>query len=368
MTFNPKTITIYSMGLLGGSLGLAFKTSGFKGRIIGLSSPGKIAVALRLGCIDEGHHYEKLRETVLRTDLLILCSPISVIINTIDALASLPLRAGLVITDVGSTKKNICRAAEKLSGKAYFIGGHPMAGSEKSGPSAADPYLFQNAIHVLTPPGSDPSEKDIRVARFFESHLGSRTLFLDPDRHDRMVAAVSHLPHLLALALVNEVQEAERGMPGTLGLAAGGFRDMTRIAASPYSLWHDILQTNKNAIAPLIDRLTDRLADIKRRLSNDSLRELFEMSQETRSHIPQNSKGFIRQLSEVLVVAKDQPGVIALIATSLAAEQINISDIEVMKVREGEGGTIRLAFDSAAAACKAAATLQKAGFQARERN
>jgi prephenate dehydrogenase len=369
MAFNPKTITIYSVGLVGGSLGLALKTSGFKGRIIGLSSPEKIAVALKLGCIDEGHPYDKLREIALRTDLLVLCSPIGVIIRTIEELAAMPLPEGIVVTDVGSTKKNICAVAtEKLPGKAHFIGGHPMAGSEKSGPSASDPYLFQNAIHVLTPSGGAPSEKDRDVARFFEQFLGSRTLFLDPDRHDRIVAAVSHLPHLLAIALVNEAQEIETALPGTLTLAAGGFRDMTRIAGSPYGLWHDILQTNKNAIDPLIDRMIGRFADIKRRLAGDSLRDLFEQSRTTRLRIPQDSKGFIRQLFEVLVVARDQPGVIALIATTLAAENININDIEVLKVREGEGGTIRLAFDSAAAAVKAAAVLKKAGFQALERN
>lgn len=368
MTFNPKTVTLYSVGLLGGSIGLALKNSGFKGRIIGLSSPEKLSIALKRGCIDEGFPYSKLGEAISRTDLLILCSPISVIMKTIVELAGMPLPAGLVITDVGSTKKNICAvAAEKLPKQSNFIGGHPMAGSEKSGPSAADPYLFQNAIHVLTPLGDAPSGKDLDIARFFERHLGSRALFLDPDRHDRMVAAVSHVPHLLAIALVNEVQEMEGKMPGTLNLAAGGFRDMTRIAGSPYSMWHDILLTNKNVIRPLIDRMIERLTDMKIRLENDSLSSLFEQSRKTRSHIPQDSKGFISRLFEVLVVAKDQPGVIAQIATSLAAEKININDIEVLKVREGEGGTIRLAFDSAAAAANAAAVLQKAGFQAHER-
>jgi prephenate dehydrogenase len=371
MIFNPKTITIYSVGLLGGSIGLALKNSGFKGRIIGLSSPEKLQIALNLGCIDEGFPYEKLGEVVSRTDLLILCSPISVIMETIQKLAGMPLPKEIVITDVGSTKKNICEMAagelpKQVQG-VHFLGGHPMAGSEKSGPSAADPYLFQNAIHVLTPPNGTPADKDRDIARFFEHYLGSRTLFLDPDRHDRIVAAVSHLPHLLAVALVNAVQETETKMPGTLDLAAGGFRDMTRIAGARYDLWHDILLTNKNALSPLIDGMIERLSDMKQRLRNNTLREIFEQSQKTRSHIPINAKGFIRQLAEVLVVAKDQPGIIARIATSLAAEKVNINDIEVLKVREGEGGTIRLAFDSAAVAGRAVDILQKAGFQARER-
>jgi prephenate dehydrogenase len=368
MTFNPKTITIYSVGLLGGSIGLALKNSGFKGRIIGLSSPEKIAVALKLGCIDEGFTYDKLSETASRTDALVLCSPISVIIKTIQCLASMPLPKGLVITDVGSTKKNICAAAaEKLSGKAHFVGGHPMAGSEKSGPSAADPYLFQNAIYVLTPPRGTPSEKDLSLARFLERFLGSRMLFLDPERHDRIVAAVSHLPHLLAVALVNSAREADKNNPGTLDLTAGGFRDMTRIASAPYDLWRDILSTNKSAIDPMIDDMIERLTDMKQRLKNDTLRDLFERSRRTRSRIPANAKGFIHALAEVLVVAKDQPGIIARITAALAGKNININDIEVLKVREGEGGTIRLAFGSASIAAKAAAVLQKAGFQARER-
>jgi prephenate dehydrogenase len=268
---------------------------------------------------------------------------------------------------VGSTKEEICSAAKHLLPDVYFIGGHPMAGSEKSGPAAADPYLFQNAMHVLTPAGGDPSPRDRELGGFFEHWLGSRALFIDPVRHDRIVAAVSHVPHLLAVALVNSAQEVESAIPGTLGLAAGGFRDMTRIASASYDLWHDILTTNRQSIDPLIDRLISRLNDLKLRLHNGSLRELFESAQKTRTRIPDNAKGIMHRLSEVLVIAKDQPGIIALIAASLAEKKINISDIEVLKVREGEGGTIRLAFDSPAVAQEAVALLRQSGFTARER-
>ena len=368
MPFIPKTVTIYSVGLLGGSIGLALKHSGFTGRIIGLSSPAKLPLAVKLGCIDEGYPYESLGEVIGRTDLLVLCSPINAIVRTLEELAQLPLPKDLVITDVGSTKREIAAcAARVLPPHVHFIGGHPMAGSEKSGPAAADPYLFQNAIHVLTPPSQEPTERDLDIARFFEHYLGSRTLFLEAGRHDRIVAAVSHVPHLLAVALVNEAQGVESKIPGTLTLAAGGFRDMTRIAGASYDLWHDILSTNKPAIEPLLDDLIGRLADMKERLRSGTLRELFEESRRTRSTIPINAKGFIRQLSEVLVVAKDQPGFLAAMAVALAEKKINIKDFEVLKVREGEGGTIRLAFESAAVAQVAIAVLQGAGFSARER-
>ena len=367
MTFSPQTITLYSVGLLGGSIGLALRNSGFTGRIIGLSSEAKLPIALKIGCIDEGYPYAALPEVIGRTDLLVLCSPISVIVRTIHRLSAMQLPANLVITDIGSTKKEICAAAAASLHQGYFIGGHPMAGSEKSGPAAADPYLFQNAIHVLTPLSDVPGEKDHAIARFFERHLGCRTFFLDANRHDKMVAAVSHLPHLLAVALVNLAQDAEAKIPGTLDLAAGGFRDMTRIAGASYDLWHDILTTNKESIEPLIDLLTSRLAAMKQRLRNDTLRECFEEAGKTRAHIPQNAKGILRRLSEVLVIARDQPGIIARIATIMAEHGLNIKDIEVLKVREGEGGTIRLAFDSPAVAQTAVALLKESGFTARER-
>jgi prephenate dehydrogenase len=368
MNFNPKKIVIYSVGLLGASIGLALKASGYQCRIVGVSSPKGIASALAINAIDEGHAYTELRWAVKDADLLVLCSPINAIKAAFEKLAAIELPDGLVITDVGSTKLEIAAAAQKhLPPHVYFIGAHPMAGSEKSGPGAADPYLFQNAIFAFTPPDGAPTERDRAIASFFETTTGCRAVFLRPSQHDRIVAAVSHVPHLLAVALVNVAHAVEAENPDTLKLAAGGFRDMTRIASAPYELWHDILQTNKAAILPLIDAMVDELLLMKEQLKTDSLRDCFELSRATRLRIPANSKGFLRSLSEVLVVAKDQPGIIAKIAESLAAGRINIKDIEVMKVREGEGGTIRLAFESQDVAHAAIVLLQQAGFTARER-
>lgn len=367
MRFRPDKVVIYSVGLLGGSLGLGLKASGFTGTIAGVSSAKGLAVGREIKCIDEGYTYEDVAAALVDADLLILCSPIKSIIATIEKLAHERLPKGLVITDVGSTKQEIMAAAKKLPSQVHFIGGHPMAGSEKSGPSASDPYLFQNAIFVLTPSNGAPTAPDHDLAHFFEEFLGCRTLFLDAGVHDRVVATVSHVPHLLAVALVNLVQAEDDAIPGTLDLAAGGFRDMTRIASSSYDLWHDIFTTNKQAISPLMDNLIARLTEMKARLHSDTLQELFASSHETRARIPANAKGFIRQLSEILVVAKDQPGMISAIAGALSQANINIKDIEVLKVREGEGGTIRLAFDSQEIACRAVERLQASGFSARER-
>jgi prephenate dehydrogenase len=160
--FAPKTVVIYSVGLLGGSIGLALKASGFSGRIVGLSSEANISTALSLGCIDEGHAYNEL-DTVLKTaDCVFLCPPIHEIIAVLERMGKLSMPKGCVVTDVGSTKSEIVAAAGRsLPAHVHFIGGHPMAGSEKRGPSAADPYLFQNAVYVLTPGATVPETVEI---------------------------------------------------------------------------------------------------------------------------------------------------------------------------------------------------------------
>lgn len=364
----PKTIAIYSVGLLGGSLGLALKKFGFPGKVIGLSSRANIDTALSLGCIDEGHPYDHLQEVIRKTDMLFLCSPITVIIETIQKLAKLELPDHLVITDVGSTKSEITRSAQStLPRHVHFIGGHPMAGSEKHGPGASDQYLFQNAIYVITPVSGEPSGREEALAAFLKHYLGCRVVYMDPITHDTIAATVSHIPHILAVALVNLAQKMEEKLPGTMQLAAGGFRDMTRIASSPYAMWHDIFLTNRTAIEPLLDQCIDLLSTMKQQVRKGTLESHFEKAALTRRKIPLHNKGFLTPLSEILVIAKDQPGFIASLAGLLAKQNINIKDFEVLKMREGEGGTIRVAFDTEETARTAIEILTRNGFSARER-
>jgi len=366
--FAPRTVVISSVGLLGGSLGLALKASGFTGKIIGLSSLANIETGRSLGCIDEGYGYERLPDVIGQADVLFICSPILAIIDCIKKLGSMALPQGLVVTDVGSTKQAIVAAArQSFPPHVHFIGGHPMAGSEKSGPSVSDPYLFQNAMYVLTPASGTASQRDTAFAVFLERFLGCRTVFLAPDVHDIIAAAVSHVPHLLAVALVNLARQTDDRIPGALNLAAGGFRDLTRIASAPFSMWRDILVTNENVIASIVDEYIAILRGMKERLSDTTLGEQFESAARARERIPLSRKGFIKPLHEILVHAKDQPGVIAAISQALSAEGINIKDIEVVKVREGEGGTIKLGFESRQIAENAVATLSRNGFSARER-
>jgi prephenate dehydrogenase len=368
MTDTPGTVALYSVGLLGGSIGLALKASGFKGRIVGLSSPAAIETALSLGCIDEGYHYGELDRIVRTTDCLFLCSPIHVIIETIGRLGAMTMPAGCIITDVGSTKGEIVAAAgRRLPRHVHFIGGHPMAGSEKHGPAASDPYLFQNAVYVLTPGENVPAPVLAGFAEFIEKNLGCRHVVLSPQVHDAIAATVSHVPHLVAVALVNVASAMDGRVPGTLALAAGGFRDMTRVASSPYAMWHDILLTNKDRIEPVIDDLIAALSAIKERLGGEGVKAAFDAAAETRSRISSSNKGFLSAVCDIFVIVKDKPGMIALMANACAAEGINIKDIEVLKVRENEAGTIRLAFESKDIARRTLLLFKNLGITAWER-
>lgn len=367
-THLPRTITIYSVGLLGASLGLAFKRSGYTGTILGLSSPAAISTALDLGCIDEGYGYDQIQQVARRTDLLFLCSPIDAIIKTLRHLGTINLPAGIIITDIGSTKREIVAAArESLPGHAVFIGGHPMAGSEKSGPAQADPFLFQNAVYVLTTATKQVTESHRMLSALFERFLGCKCMTLDPDVHDTIAATVSHVPHLLAVALANLAGQTAQNNNNTLELAAGGFRDMTRIASAPYAMWHDIISTNRDIICGKLDEYAAILTAMRERVMSAELGGDFAAAAKTRASVPLRAKGLVGPLNDIVVAAPDQPGAIAAIANTLSAESINIKDIEVLRVREGEAGTIRLAFDSPATSRRAVAALATAGFSARVR-
>ena len=364
-----STISIVGLGLIGGSLALALRRSGFPGRILGVSRPETCAEASRLGAVDESFGYEEVVEAASRSDLVVLASPIGVILEHLKTLGAsgAKLAPGLVVTDVGSTKREINRmAGESLPPRALFIGGHPLAGSEQRGIRAADPFLFQNAYYVLTPLPDVPHDAVTRLASLLGA-TGARVVVLSAEDHDRVAATISHLPQLLAVSLVRFLDDLGDNREHGLHLAAGGFRDMTRIASSPFSVWRDILATNKDVVSRVLDRFLDRTRRALEDLDPGALEKEFGSAAATRGEIPRDTKGFLHRLWDVLVVVEDRPGMIAEIAAPLAARGINIKDIEVLKVREGEAGTLRLAFSSQDEARAAIAELGSAGIEARLR-
>jgi len=274
-----------------------------------------------------------------------------------------------IVTDTGSVKREVVEQAQRLFPKGNFIGGHPMTGSEFSGIGAAHPLLFQNALYILTP-ARTTKKQDLRLLAQFIHSLDARIFIIDPATHDSVVAAVSHLPQLAAVALMNSVGKEHPDAPGHLAFAAGGFRDMTRIASSPFKMWRDILSANKKEISKALriyikqlKKIDSRIETSPRRLSAE-----FQTSYRLRSRIPRSMKGFLNPLVELSVFLEDKPGELARLTSVLSINKINIKDLELLKVREGRGGTFRLSFENQTVANQATAILQNAGFDAGESN
>lgn len=371
MTLNK--IAIIGLGLIGGSLGLCWRSRGAAACIAGFDRDrGAVDRALELGAIDLGFH--DLRPAVADADLVVLAVPVGESIAMGPLLAQ-ALREGkgssrdVVVSDVGSVKENVVRAMEALPPGVAFVGGHPMAGSERGGIEEADPYLFENAVHVFTP-GPNSSPEAIKTLVDLAQLTGARPLLLDPAIHDLLVATISHLPQLVAVSLVNTAARVESMQGGTLALAAGGFKDTTRIAASPGELWAEICEANRDRILTALDLFRDQLDQLERAIRSGERQVLldhFAGARRIRESIPGRARGLLPALHELVVRVEDRPGAIARITVTLGEAGINVCDIEIMRVREGEAGTIRLGFATAGEMEAAVDELRRLGLEARPR-
>ncbi len=361
-----SNICVIGSGLIGGSLLLSFRRKKIGDRLICVDLPDTIARVKKMGIADEVFSPEELEKGVANADLVFIATKISLIEELLPKIA-LFARPGTVISDVGSTKKQIMEiAADVFSSKQYFIGGHPMAGSEKSGFDAADPFLFENCFYILTPQTTAPTEIVDELASLL-AEIGAKILLLDAAVHDRIAAGVSHLPQMLAVALVNFINQCNEQQPHFLQLAAGGFRDMTRIASSPFDMWEDICRTNEREILSFLDEFVRYLIDFRIQFEINYLKKQFDDAARIRLSIPRDTKGFINPNYDIAVIVDDKPGVIARMATALAEKNINIRDIEVLKVRLLEGGTIRLSFETEQDREIAMKLLSEIGFECRKR-
>jgi prephenate dehydrogenase len=355
-----RRVAMIGVGLIGGSLALAIKHRFPSLQIIGVDKPHILKRALKRKAIDIAEH--SIERAVCSADLVILAAPVNAIAKLLPVVAR-NIAPGTIVTDTGSVKRAIVEQAQKLFHDGNFIGGHPMAGSEFSGIDAAHPLLFQNAMYILTPTRATNKKSLRAVAKFFSS-LDARIFSMDPATHDSIVAAVSHLPQLTAVALMNTVGKRHPDSPAHLSLAAGGFRDMTRIASSRFSMWKDILSANQKEISKALRLFINQLEKIAAVVDSNPhrLSKEFTTSRNLRLHIPPSMKGFMAPLIDLSVFVEDKPGELARLTSSLAKQKINIKDMELLKVREGRGGTFRLSFENRSVSHKAARILQRVGF------
>lgn len=363
------TIAVIGLGLLGGSICQSLYELNFDAHVIGISSQAATQEALELGIISEAFHYSDLPNLKSTVDLFIFCTPIKHIFSMVDSLAQSPLewKHGAMVTDVGSTKVEICEHAWKNLGKDRFIGGHPMAGSEKSGLSARDVTLYESALWILTP---DESQKTLISNSLLETviqSLGARLQVLDPLTHDQWLAQVSHLPQLLSTSLSSSTL---RHQAQALNVSGPGYRDMTRLALSSFPMWESIVQTNTSEILTSLDYLVQELQKVQHSIKLQDwteLAHLFEQAHESRQQVEIPNKGWSSNLIEVLVSVKDQKGMISKIVVPLTEASLDIRDIQLLKIREGSGGTLSLSFASMQIAEQAVQLLTDHGIIAQVR-
>ncbi len=276
-----RQITIVGTGLIGGSFALAIRKKKFAGTIVGCDRESALLRAKQCGAIDKG--CVEPGDAVRGSQVVLLATPVLAIVDLIGRLGpSLP--ANTLLTDVGSTKVSVVDQAMKVFGKdagRRFLAGHPMAGKEHSGVDYADPDLFQNAVWFLTPLPDQNIAQSINAGMFAEfagwiDQIGARIAVLQAEDHDRLCAWISHLPQMISTALAAALVE-EFGEEAPL-LPAGGraLREMTRISASPYSMWRDIAISNKKNLEDALFKVEQRLAHIRENLSTRALAEEFE--------------------------------------------------------------------------------------------
>ena len=325
-----RRAAIVGTGLIGGSIGLALRKSGWyvTGRDL---DAGRARRALQLGALDDiGEDPD--------AELTFVATPAGAVV----AEARRALAGAGVVTDVAGVKAAIVAAVDD----PRFVGGHPMAGSEQEGVEGADPALFEGASWVLTPTDTTDPAAYARV-RAVVSSLGADTVAVAPARHDELVAMVSHVPHLTAAALMTLAAESAEEHATLLRLAAGGFRDMTRVAAGHPGIWPDLCAENGPAITATLDRLLAALGDLRQLVSSgdrSGLLALLEKARDARTNLPRRAPR-PEDVIEIRVPVPDRPGVLAEVTTLLGELDVNIYDLEIAHSAEGDRGVLVLMVD-----------------------
>jgi len=280
-----RQLAVVGVGLLGGSVVKAARQGGLARRIVGIGrDAGRLQPALDDGTLDLA--VTDLDAGVRDADFILLAAPVLTIEGLLERVWRAAPGAGAVVTDVGSTKGNIVRAAERLAATRplAFVGSHPMAGSEQAGYRVARPDLFRGATVIVTPTETTELAALKKTTEFWEA-LGARVSSLDPETHDRTVAAISHLPHLIACALVDGAARAE---PAALEFAARGFRDTTRIAAGDPDMWTEIFLANRDALTATVDAFREALGELQQVIDGgraDALRAVLARIKATRDQV-----------------------------------------------------------------------------------
>ncbi|MFT9493834.1 prephenate dehydrogenase/arogenate dehydrogenase family protein [Anaerosolibacter sp.] len=356
-----QEIAIIGMGLIGGSLALALKKSGYKGKIMGCdASMETLRQAKDIGAVDG--IYQGPKDAVKDADLVILAVPVGYYVELFQEVAPY-LSQDVVVTDVGSVKGYVKTLADRYLPKhIQFLGGHPMAGSEKGGIKAATPFLFENAYYFLTPNTSTKRGTIEKIENLVKS-IGAYPVVVEAQEHDKIAAQISHVPHLAAVLVANLLEE--RNSISYIPFVGGGFRDTTRIAAGNPRMWKDIFFYNKEELLAGIESLEGMLQDFKRKLlsaEGEAILGDLEKAKKIRDSIPHTGRDYIPPIYDLIIDVEDRPGVLSELTQVIGGNEINIKEIEILHAREGELGAVRVGFASKLDQEKAFKILETGGF------
>ena len=362
-----KKIGFVGLGLIGGSIAKAIRQYYPNYEIVAFDKNKEtLALATQESIIDVA--CSTIDNNFDNCNYIFLCAPVSYNTAYLKQLKN-HLHDNCILTDVGSVKSSIHKEVVHLDMEKYFIGGHPMAGSEKSGYVNSKSILIENAYYILTPSEKISEEKIKEYAAFVES-LKALPVVIGYEEHDYVTGAISHLPHIIASTLVNFVKEKDNEGELMKHLAAGGFKDITRIASSSPTMWQHICLKNKDNIVDILNDYIEMLEQTKNAVAGNAEQDiynLFESSKNYRNSIPGGSSGPIKRMFAVYCDIIDEAGSIATIATIMAANNINLKNIGIIHNREFEEGVLRIEFYDEASSKKAAELLQKYRYIVYER-
>lgn len=337
-------IGFIGLGLIGGSIARALRENRSEIYMTAYDvNAATLKAALQDGVIDRAA--EQIDERFADCDYLFLCAPVQKNDANLEVVKKV-ISPSCTLTDVGSVKTDIHRHIVQAGLEAQFIGGHPMAGSERFGYANSKARLLENAYYILTPTGqTDP--KRLETYRALVESMGAIPLILDYRQHDYVTAGISHLPHVIAASLVNLVRDSDNEDGIMKLVAAGGFKDITRIASSSAAMWQQICLTNTENISRLLGSYIDSLSAIKDQLDTrqgDALYQLFDSARVYRDSFINASSGPIKRVYSFNIDIDDRPGMLAQVATTLAFNNINIKNIGIVHNREYEEGVLRIEF------------------------
>lgn len=364
-SMNKRRILIAGLGLIGGSLAKSIIKNEHN-YVLGYDvNPDSLQYGLANGIINEA--YEEFTEAAIQSDIIILAAPISETIKLMKKLDQLEFKNQVIVSDTSSVKNSIIETAEGLTNeKIAFIGGHPMAGSHKRGIGAAKSHLFENAIYVLTP-SIRSTEEMLETMKDVLKYTKSKFIILKPEEHDEMTGVVSHFPHLIASSLVHQAKKWEETHTYLPKLAAGGFRDITRIASSNPEMWQDIFYHNREKMSVLLQDWIEEMIHLKELVDDNHKMTMIAYLQDAKNYrdgIPAKTSGAIPAFYDLYVDIRDQPGALASVFQLLAEKKISVKNIGILEVREGITGVLRLSFYSEEAQKRSKIYLKENGFDA----